>query len=73
MPCAGDVDGELATGPDPVPDTGWREGRTLREIAVELFGAERVDAEWHADSWMRGRVRRHVRRACAAAGDGGLG
>ena len=66
----GEFDGKLATGPDPVPDAGWREGRTLREIPVELFGTERVDVEWHGDGWMRGRVSRHVRRACAAAGDG---
>ena len=38
---------------------------TTREIAVELWGAERVAREWHGDGWMRSLVRRRVRKARA--------
>ena len=38
---------------------------TTREIAVELWGAERVAREWHGDGWMRLLVRRRVRKARA--------
>lgn len=69
---AEDGDGEQPGGPAPeaTPETaaaaGWREGKSLREIAVDLFGAERVAAEWHSDSCMRAWMRRllhRVRRA----------
>ena len=40
-----------------------RAGRSLREIAIDLFGAERVAAEWHPDGSMRADVRRLVQRA----------
>ena len=33
-------------------------GKSWRETAVDLYGAESVATEWHADSWMRARVRR---------------
>ena len=45
-------------------------GGSAREIAVALYGAGRVDAEWHADGPMRARVRRLLRRAGAAAKHG---
>ena len=68
---AEDADGEPPAGLEPVPDAdtleaasgaGWRAGRSYREIAVYLFGADHVDAEWHRDGWMRARVRRLLRR-----------
>ncbi len=48
---------------------GWQAGRTLREIAVELYGAEEVEAFWHDDSAMRSKVRRLLSRARAKAHD----
>ena len=50
-----------------VAAAGLRDGKPLREIAIDLFGASRVDAEWHADSRMRAQVRRLVQRARNAA------
>ena len=32
---------------------GLRAGKSPREIAVDLYGREQVDADWHADSAMR--------------------
>ena len=49
---------------------GIRSGKSMREIAVDLYGADRVAAEWHVDSRMRAKVRRLVYRARAASGDG---
>lgn len=49
---------------------GRRAGKPLREIAVDLYGREQVDAEWHADSLMRSKLRRLLRRA-EAGSDGG--
>ena len=46
-----------------VAAAGLRAGKGLRQIAVDLYGAARVDAEWTPDGWMRVRVRRLVRRA----------
>lgn len=37
-------------------------GASLREVAEGLFGAETVATSWHADSGLRARVRRLVRR-----------
>ena len=80
-----DDDGERVTAPGPAPcpapcpasGGGARDGRPLREIAVGMFGAERVDAEWHPDGWMRTMVRRRLRRSRLAAetdrGDPGTG
>lgn len=45
---------------------GLRAGKPQSEIAVDLFGAPRVAAEWHADSPVRAQLRRmadRVRRA----------
>ena len=38
-------------------------GRTLREIAILFWGADRVAAEWHPESWMRSRIKRRLRKA----------
>ena len=46
---------------------GIRSRKSMREIAVDLYGADRVGAEWSVDSWMRAQVQRLVFRARAAA------
>lgn len=51
---------------------GLRSGKSMREIAIDLYGADRVAADWHADGWMPARVRRLVQRARAAAGAGAV-
>ena len=68
-----DEDGERRGGPDGGPEAvaAGAGGRSLREIAVDLFdadpgsasGAGRVAAEWHPDGSMRAHVRRLVQRA----------
>ena len=40
-------------------------GASLREVAEGLFGADAVTDDWHADSALRARVRRLVRRGDA--------
>ncbi|CAM5508236.1 DUF2285 domain-containing protein [Eoetvoesiella caeni] len=40
-------------------------GASLREVAEGLFGVDAVVADWHADSALRARVRRLVRRGDA--------
>ena len=57
-----------ATGTSGTPEeavalAGWRAGRPLRGIAVELYGPEKVEACWHDDSAMRSKVRRLLARA----------
>ena len=42
---------------------GRKAGKPLREIAIDLYGARRVDAEWTCGGWMRAQVRRLVHRA----------
>lgn len=42
---------------------GHLAGKSDRELAVDLYGCERVAAEWSEDSWMRSAVRRRVRKA----------
>ncbi len=42
-----------------------RQGRTWREIAVLLWGAERVAEDWWPGGWMHGRVKRRLARARA--------
>ena len=49
---------------------GIRSGKSMREIAVDLYGAERVAADWHVDSRMRAKVRRLVSRVRDASGAG---
>ena len=43
----------------------WLAGRSLRLIAIDLFGEERVAKEWSPNGWMRARVRWRVRTALA--------
>ena len=43
----------------------WLAGRSLRLIAIELFGEERVAREWCQNGWMRARVRWRVQIALA--------
>lgn len=57
-----------AASEEAVAAAGCRAGRSLREIAIDLYGSEQVDAEWRAEGWMRVRVRRLVRRGLAEAG-----
>ena len=38
-------------------------GRSLRSMAIDLYGEARVAEEWGSDSSMRGRVRWRVARA----------
>ena len=49
---------------------GIRSGKSMREIAVDLYGAHEVALEWHRDGWMRAKVRRLVNRARAATDEG---
>ena len=49
---------------------GSRAGKSLRELAVDLYGREQVDADWHPDSWMRAKLRRLLCRAEARAAAG---
>ena len=51
-------DAELLTVLD-----GRLAGKSWREIAVDLYGAKRVSAEWSTESWMRSRVRRRYKKA----------
>ena len=39
---------------------GHRAGKSMREIAEDMFGAERVAAEWSANSGVRLRTKRLV-------------
>ena len=45
---------------------GIRSGKSMREIAVDLYGADVVAAGWHGDSGLRAKVRRLVHRARTA-------
>ena len=38
-------------------------GQSAREIAIALYGADAVAAEWTADSAMRALTRQRIRRA----------
>ena len=48
---------------------GIGSGKSMREIAIDLYGADRVAAGWHDDSGMRAKVRRLVHRARAASAE----
>ncbi|MCY4592516.1 MAG: DUF2285 domain-containing protein [Alphaproteobacteria bacterium] len=52
---------------------GRRAGKPLRAIAVDRYGRERVDADWLADSALRSKVRRLVRRSLDGAPGSGDG
>ena len=47
-----------------------RAGKLLREVAVDLYGPEQVDADWRADSRLRLKVRRLLYRDEARSGAG---
>ena len=49
---------------------GLRRGRTPRAVAIDVWGAERVAAEWRDGGWMRSQMRRWTRKAEALAGGG---
>ena len=49
---------------------GLRSGKSLRRIAIDLYGADRVGADWHGPSGMRAKVGRLVNRARAAPDEG---
>ncbi len=42
---------------------GRLQGKSLRRIAVDLYGEARVAEEWRSDGSMRGRVRWRVKQA----------
>ena len=42
-----------------------QQGRTHRQIAELLWGAERVAEEWWPDSWMHSRIKRRLAKARA--------
>ena len=42
---------------------GWLAGRSLRTIAIDLYGEAAVAEEWCSDGPMRGRVRWRVKQA----------
>ncbi len=42
---------------------GHLAGKSDREVAEDLYGHDRVAAEWREDSWMRSAVRRRVKKA----------
>ncbi len=69
--------GAVTTGPvrsdTAVAQAGIRSGKSRREIAVDLYGADRVAADRHPGSWMWTKVRRLVRHARAASGAGSGG
>ena len=41
---------------------GLRSAKSMREIAVDLYGAREVALEWHRDGWMRPMVQCLVKR-----------
>ena len=45
-------------------------GRSLRLIAIDLFGEERVAREWCSNGWIRARVRWRVKIALGLMADG---
>ena len=49
---------------------GLEKGKKPRPIAMDIWGPERVAAEWTSDSWMRSQMRRWIPRARALAAGG---
>ena len=49
---------------------GLRSRKSMREIAIDLYGADHVARDWHGDSWMRAIVKWLVDRARAALDEG---
>ena len=44
---------------------GRQAGKSVRQIAEDLFGSRRVAADWHPDGDLRAKTRRRIRKACA--------
>ena len=66
-----DPDGEPPAGgssPEAVVAAGRRAGKALRAIAADLYGRERVDADWRADGRTRAKLRRLVLRRATRPG-----
>ncbi len=42
---------------------GHLDGKSHREIAIDLFGLEAVADEWSGESWIRSLVRRRIRKS----------
>jgi hypothetical protein len=38
-------------------------GKSQREIAIDLFGEETVDANWYTLDWLRSKTRRRIQKA----------
>ena len=57
---SGDGDGELLLVLE-----GEAEDRSHREIAAQIWGRDRVDAEYYTDGWMHSRIKRRLRKAKA--------
>ena len=57
---SGDGDHELLLALE-----GEAEGRTHRQIAAEIWGRDRVDAEYYTDGWMHSRIKRRLKKAKA--------
>jgi hypothetical protein len=41
---------------------GFLEGKKLREIAIDLFSPEHVNASWTDGDWLKSQVRRRIQR-----------
>ena len=61
--CARAVEDARRSGPSLGPGDGDRAGKTAREIAVEIWGAERVAEDWYPGCPLGQTVRRRVKRA----------
>ena len=57
---------------DAVVPAGNRAGKPLREIAINRYGREQVDADWLANSRMCAKLRRVLQRAEAGSGGGAV-
>ena len=49
---------------------GLAAGRSARGIAEDVWGAEKVAAEWSSDGGMRAKARRRIAKARKLAGGG---
>ena len=49
---------------------GLRAGKKPREMAVDIFGADRVAEDWYPDGGMRSQMRRWIAKA-EALSEGG--
>ena len=49
---------------------GLQSGKSMRAVAVDLYGADQAAADWDCDALMRATVRRVAHRARASSGEG---